>query len=236
MPNLLVVEDDAAIGSVLESTLRLHGHHVCWCRDGRTALEAAEAGEFDLVLLDLGLPDLDGVEVCRRLRAALPASVLVILTARQEEMDVVVGLDAGADDYLTKPIRLGELLARVRAHLRRGAPAGPRPPVTVGGLTVDIAGRRATLGGREVALRAKEFDLLARLAEQPGIAVSRDTLMSEVWDAHWYGSTKTLDVHIAAVRRKLTAAAGPDDEVPRIATLRGHGYRLEDPARTAAEG
>jgi DNA-binding response OmpR family regulator len=162
--------------------------------------------------------------------------VLVILTARQEEMDVVVGLDAGADDYLTKPIRLGELLARVRAHLRRGAPAAARPPVTIGELTVDIAGRRATLGGREVVLRAKEFDLLARLAEQPGVAVSRETLMSEVWDAHWYGSTKTLDVHIAAVRRKLSTAAGPDAEVPRIATLRGHGYRLEDPARTVAEG
>ncbi|MEV7098556.1 response regulator transcription factor [Amycolatopsis sp. NPDC051045] len=236
MPDLLVVEDDAAIGSVLESTLRLHGHHVCWRRDGRTALQAAEADDFDLVLLDLGLPDLDGVEVCRRLRAALPAAVLVILTARQEEMDVVVGLDAGADDYLTKPIRLGELLARVRAHLRRGTPATARPPVTIGELTVDIAGRRATLGGREVVLRAKEFDLLARLAEQPGVAVSRDTLMSEVWDAHWYGSTKTLDVHIAAVRRKLAAAAGPDADVPRIATLRGHGYRLEDPARTVAEG
>jgi DNA-binding response OmpR family regulator len=92
------------------------------------------------------------------------------------------------------------------------------------------------LGGREVVLRAKEFDLLARLAEQPGVAVSRETLMSEVWDAHWYGSTKTLDVHIAAVRRKLSTAAGPDAEVPRIATLRGHGYRLEDPARTVAEG
>ncbi|HEY3471012.1 MAG TPA: response regulator transcription factor [Amycolatopsis sp.] len=236
MPNLLVVEDDAAIGSVLESTLRLHGYQVCWRRDGRGALQAAEAGDFDLVLLDLGLPDLDGVEVCRRLRSALPGAVLVILTARQEEMDVVVGLDAGADDYLTKPIRLGELLARVRAHLRRGAPSGARPPVTVGGLTVDIAGRRATLGGREVVLRAKEFDLLARLAEQPGVAVSRETLMSEVWDAHWYGSTKTLDVHIAAVRRKLASAAGPGDEVPRIATLRGHGYRLEDPTRTVAEG
>jgi DNA-binding response OmpR family regulator len=236
MPNLLVVEDDAAIGSVLESTLRLHGYQVCWSRDGRTAQQAAEAGDFDLVLLDLGLPDLDGVELCRRLRAALPAAVLVILTARQEEMDVVVGLDAGADDYLTKPIRLGELLARVRAHLRRGVPAGARPPVTIGGLTVDIAGRRATLCGHEVVLRAKEFDLLARLAEQPGVAVSRETLMSEVWDAHWYGSTKTLDVHIAAVRRKLTAAAGPEAEVPRIATLRGHGYRLEDPARTTAEG
>jgi DNA-binding response OmpR family regulator len=235
MPNLLVVEDDAAIGSVLESTLRLHGYQVCWRRDGRGALHAAGIGEFDLVLLDLGLPDLDGVEICRRLRAALPAAVLVILTARQEEMDVVVGLDAGADDYLTKPIRLGELLARVRAHLRRGAPVASRPPVTVGALTVDIAGRRTTLGGREVVLRAKEFDLLARLAEQPGVAVSRETLMSEVWDAHWYGSTKTLDVHIAALRRKLAAAATPAAEAPRIATLRGHGYRLEDPARTTAE-
>src|SRR3954467_14871540 len=145
MPNLLVVEDDAAIGSVLESTLRLHGYQVCWCRDGRAAQQAAEAGDFDLVLLDLGLPDLDGVEVCRRLQAALPATVLVILTARQEEMDVVVGLDAGADDYLTKPIRLGELLARVRAPLRRGAPVAARPPVTVGGLTVDIASRRASV-------------------------------------------------------------------------------------------
>jgi DNA-binding response OmpR family regulator len=235
MPNLLVVEDDAAIGSVLESTLRLHGYQVSWRRDGRTALEAAGHGEYDLVLLDLGLPDLDGVEVCRLLRVALPATVLVILTARQEEMDVVVGLDAGADDYLTKPIRLGELLARVRAHLRRGAPVTARPPVTVGGLTVDIASRRASVNGQEVVLRAKEFDLLARLAEQPGVAVSRETLMAEVWDAHWYGSTKTLDVHIAAVRRKLTTAAGAGAEVPRIATLRGHGYRLEDPARTVAE-
>src|SRR4051812_19661056 len=118
MPNLLVVEDDAAIGSVLESTLRLHGYQVCWSRDGRTAQQAAEAGDFDLVLLDLGLPDLDGVELCRRLRAALPAAVLVILTARQEEMDVVVGLDAGADDYPTQPIRPGEL----------PAPGAPPPP------------------------------------------------------------------------------------------------------------
>src|SRR3569833_1355195 len=207
MPNLLVVEDDAAIGSVLESTLRLHGYQECWRRAGRTAL-----------------------------RAAQPAAELGSLTARQEEMVAVVGLDAGADDYLTKPIRLGELLARVRAHLRRGAPAAARPPVPVGEQTVDIAGRRATLGGREVVLRAKEFDLLARLAEQPGIAVSRETLMAEVWDAHWYGSTKTLDVHIAAVRRKLAAAAGPGADLPRIATLRGHGYRVEDPSRALAEG
>ncbi|MFD5091220.1 response regulator transcription factor [Amycolatopsis thailandensis] len=230
MPKLLVVEDDDAIGGVLESTLRLHGYEVSWQRDGRTALAAAEHDDIDFVLLDLGLPDLDGVEVCRRLRAALPGAVLVILTARQEEMDVVVGLEAGADDYLTKPIRLGELLARVRAHLRRGtAPPESRPAIAVGHLRVDTAGRRVSVGGREIPLRAKEFDLLARLAEQPGVAVSRDTLMSEVWDAHWYGSTKTLDVHIAALRRKLTESAPTPEQAPRISTLRGHGYRLEQP-------
>lgn len=221
-----MVEDDATIGTVLESALRAHGHEVRWCREGRAALRA---GPADLVLLDLGLPDVDGVEVCRRLRASMPAAVLVILTARADEMDVVVGLESGADDYLTKPIRLAELLARVRAHLRRGAPAPPSAPViTIGALEVDTAGRRVALGGREVALRAREFDLLARLAGQAGVAVSRDTLMAEVWDTHWHGSTKTLDVHIAAVRRKLAAAAGAPGDVPRIETLRGHGYRLEE--------
>ncbi|MYW95938.1 response regulator transcription factor [Amycolatopsis rubida] len=225
MAKVLVVEDDAAIGSVLDSALRGHGHTVRWCRDGRSALRETAA---DLVLLDLGLPDVDGVEVCRRLRSALPGAVLVILTARADEMDVVVGLETGADDYLTKPIRLAELLARVRAHLRRGAPAAPSTPVVrIGALEVDIASRRVSLGGREVALRAREFDLLARLAVQPGQAVSRDTLMCDVWDSHWHGSTKTLDVHIAALRRKLASAAEPPHEAPRIATLRGHGYRLE---------
>ncbi|MFD8497622.1 response regulator transcription factor [Amycolatopsis sp. NPDC059657] len=231
MSRLLVVEDDETIGSVLDSSLRLHGYQISWQRTGRGALIEAEHGEFDLVLLDLGLPDLDGVEVCRRLRAALPSTVLVILTARQDEMDVVVGLEAGADDYLTKPVRLGELLARVRAHLRRGTTHTPsKPPIEVGRLTVDTAGRRVCLDGREISLRAKEFDLLARLAEEPGVAVSRDTLMSEVWDEHWYGSTKTLDVHIAALRRKLTESAETPEEAPRISTLRGHGYRLERPS------
>jgi DNA-binding response OmpR family regulator len=229
---LLVVEDDETIGRTLASSLGSHGHEVVWERAGFAAIGTASSTVFDLVLLDLGLPDLDGVEVCRRLRAEQPGAVVVILTARTEEMDVVVGLEAGADDYLTKPVRLAELHARLRAHLRRGAPApGTTAPPPVGDLVVDTVGRRVTVNGREVPLRAKEFDLLARLAAEPGVAIRRDTLMTDVWDTHWFGSTKTLDVHVAALRRRLTEAAD-GARMPQIVTLRGHGYRLEPPAPT----
>ena len=237
--DLLVVEDDETIGSALSAGLRSHGHAVSWQRTARGALDAVGGRAFDLVLLDLGLPDLDGVEVCRRIRSAQPGSVIVVLTARVEEMDVVVGLEAGADDYLTKPFRFGELLARVRAHLRRSAVLAPAQAVlTVGALVVDVAARRVTVGGVEVPLRAKEFELLARLAVDAGVAVSREDLMADVWDAHWFGSTKTLDVHVAALRRKLAGAACPGadpapepvDGAPSISTLRGHGYRLDLPA------
>jgi len=232
MANLLVVEDDDTIGGLLSSGLQSQGHAVRWSRSGRGALRDAAAGDFDLVLLDLGLPDLDGVEVCRQLRAAQPACVLVILTARDEEMDVVVGLEAGADDYLTKPFRYNELLARIRAHLRRGPAAGVASAAcVVADLAIDVAARRCTLHGQDITLRSKEFDLLARLAATPDVAISRDTLMADVWDAHWHGSTKTLDVHVAALRRKLHEAGGAVGSraagVPTIATLRGFGYRLE---------
>lgn len=224
---LLVVEDDTTIGEVLTSSLRGQGHDVVWARTGRAAVADAAARELDLVLLDLGLPDLDGVEVCRRIRQRQVGAVIVVLTARTAEMDVVVALEAGADDYLTKPVRLVELHARIRAHLRRRAPVEVAGPVrTVGELVVDTAGRRVTVAGSEVGLRAREFDLLARLAAEPGVAVSRTTLMADVWDEHWYGSTKTLDVHIASVRRKL-ATAGAAGRAPEIVTVRGHGYRLE---------
>jgi DNA-binding response OmpR family regulator len=229
MAELLVVEDDETIGTALTTGLRAHGHAVSWQRTGHGALDAAAGRVFDLALLDLGLPDLDGVEVCRRLRLCLPGAVLVILTARSDEMDVVVGLEAGADDYLTKPFRFGELLARVRAHLRRSAVLPPADAVlTIGDLVVNVAARRVTVGGVEVQLRAKEFDLLARLAVDAGTAVSRETLMADVWDAHWFGSTKTLDVHVAALRRRL-ASGGEGTPPPPITTLRGHGYRLEQP-------
>jgi DNA-binding response OmpR family regulator len=230
MGRLLVIEDDETIGSLLQSGLRSHGHEVTWARAGRSALREATLTEFDLVLLDLGLPDLDGVEVCRQLRDRQPACVLVMLTARKDEMDVVVGLEAGADDYLTKPFRLAELRARVAAHLRRGPTRAERDNAvrTVGALVVDTAARCCQVGGTEVPLRAKEFDLLARLTADPGVALSRETLMSDVWDQHWSGSTKTLDVHVAALRRHLDEAATELNAAPvRITTVRGHGYRLE---------
>lgn len=226
---LLLIEDDSTIGEVLASSLRSQGHEVAWERTGATGLERARDTAVDLVLLDLGLPDLDGVEVCRQLRRLRPGCVLVMLTARSTEMDVVVGLEAGADDYLVKPVRLFELHARIRAHLRRNEVTSTGSSVRqIADLVVDVARRRVTIEGQELALRPKEFDLLARLAEDPDVALSRETLMSEVWDEHWFGSTKTLDVHVAALRRKIgEVAAARGARVPAIVTLRGHGYRLE---------
>ena len=232
MASLLVVEDDERIGSLLESALRANGHDVTWQRTGRSALAAASSSTYDLILLDLGLPDVDGVELCRDLRAIAPAAVIVMLTARLDEMDVVVGLEAGADDYLTKPFGLTELLARIRAHLRRRSVTVPdaADPVVAGDLVVDVGARRCAVAGQEVTLRAKEFDLLARLVTSLGVALRRETLMADVWDENWYGSTKTLDVHIAALRRQLMAAAASTDppaRLPEITTLRGYGYRIE---------
>jgi DNA-binding response OmpR family regulator len=227
---ILLVEDDATIGELLTSSLRSHGYGVSWALTGTQALSRAETVDVDLVLLDLGLPDLDGVEVCRRLRRLQPGAVLVMLTARTAEMDVVVGLEAGADDYLVKPVRLAEFHARIRAHLRRGAATPVASTVCiVGDLVVDVPRHTVAIAGRELQLRPKEFDLLARLTAEPDVAHSREQLMTDVWDENWFGSTKTLDVHVAALRRKIQEGTGPGDRTPRIVTVRGHGYRLELP-------
>jgi DNA-binding response OmpR family regulator len=234
MFRVLVIEDDATIGSTVASTLRANGYEVVWKKDGRSGLHAAGELRPDLVLLDLGLPDLDGLVVCRELKATIPSAVLVALTARRDQLDVVAGLESGADDYLTKPFGLVELLARIRAHLRRyggSSPATPEPWV-LGSLSVYPGSRRVFAGDVELVLRAREFDLLLRLARTPGVAASREDLIADVWDSNWSGSTKTLDVHIGALRQHLAdAAAEAGAEVvaalPQITTLRGHGYRLD---------
>ncbi|MET3922252.1 response regulator transcription factor [Arthrobacter sp. UYEF20] len=235
MSRILVIEDDQTIGGVLVSALSANGYSVQWQLNGGGGLAAAAAGA-DLVLLDLGLPDRDGFGVCRELRSILPGAVIVVLTARREVMDVVSGLESGADDYLIKPFRVIELLARVRAHLRRNAGSatdadGASSVVVLGSLRIDGA-RRAVVGEVEVPLRAREFDLLLRLGREPGRVVSRETLMADVWDVNWFGSTKTLDVHVASLRSKLAAAGPGTAGTPVISTVRGRGYRLEDPGRS----
>jgi len=221
---ILIVEDDERIGSTLLRALVGNGYDAHWEQTGRGALVSVAAARPDLVLLDLGLPDLDGLEVCRLIHRGDSTIDVVMLTARDEELDVVVGLDAGAIDYITKPFKLAELLARIRAQLRRTEP-GTQSRSTAGDLVIDVHARRAWLDQNELQLRAKEFDLLARLVADAGNAVSRETLMGDVWDEHWFGSTKTLDFHIAALRRKLDAG----DAESRITTLRGVGYRFELP-------
>jgi DNA-binding response OmpR family regulator len=223
----LLVEDDATIGTSLQRALTGQGYRVTLATDGASARDAFDRERPDLVLLDLGLPDADGVDLCRDFRTDAPAVAIVVLTARDDEADVVVGLDAGADDYVTKPFRLAELLARVRAHLRRpDAPSG-EGQLTVGDLRIDVGARRAWIGTREVALRPREFDLLLLLARHTGTALTRERIMSEVWDEHWFGSTKTVDVHVSALRRKL--ADDPGSLRPTITALPRVGYRMDEP-------
>lgn len=220
--SLLIVEDDPAIGASLHRALGNAGY-VCTLAPS-VAVARTVAEQPDLALLDLGLPDGDGLDLAEELMARWPDMPVMVLTARSEEMDVVIGLDAGAVDYITKPFRLAELLARVRAHLRRPVEHPELAVLTDGDLTVDVPGRRLMLAGIEVSLRPKEFDLLVDLLVNRGVVVTREDLMCRVWDEHWFGSTKTLDVHIAALRRRLHEAPG---EASRITALRGVGYRWE---------
>ena len=212
-PNVLVVEDDPGLATQLVRGLSRGGYQVDHVTTG---LEALAAGTPDVVLLDLGLPDLDGVTVCRRLRERSAAAIIVV-TARGEEPERVLALDAGADDYLVKPFGLAELLARIRAVLRRIRPEDEI--LRHGPLTVDLRTRKVTVHGREVALTPKEFDILECLATDPGRVMSRQEILESAWDAHWYGPTKVLDVHVAALRRKL-------DLPGLIETAYGRGFRL----------
>jgi DNA-binding response OmpR family regulator len=219
-PTILIVEDDEAIAGGLVRVLEGQGYAVGRLGSGSGVIRAA-VPPVGLVILDLGLPDVDGLDVCRRLRVAQPQVAILILTARDHELDIVAGLDAGADDYLVKPFRLSELLARIRSHLRRASPDGSddEQPLQVGDLRLDRAGRRVWLGSEELSLRPKEFELLTLFVTNPGVALTRARIMESVWETSWLGSTKTLDTHVLALRNKLGADA--------IATLRGVGYRFE---------
>lgn len=215
--NILLVEDDDAIAEPLVRGLEREGFPTTRVATGGAALEQAP---HDLVLLDLGLPDIDGYEVCRRLRATSEVPIIVI-TARGDEVDRVIGLELGADDYLVKPFGFRELVARIRAVTRRASRVDGGTPDLLhhGPVEVDLRTRRVTVEGEEVALTRKEFDLLALLATDPGATRTRDEILEQVWDAHWYGPTKTLDVHVASLRKKL-------GDPSLIETVRGVGFRL----------
>ena len=212
---VLLVEDDDAIAAPLAEGLRREGLGVDRVATGADALAAAVP---DLVLLDLGLPDVDGLEVCRTLRARSAVPIIVI-TARGEELDRVLGLELGADDYVVKPFGFRELLARIHAVTRRTAGGGSATTVVVGDLEVDLRARRVSVGGTDIDLTRKEFDLLALLAADPGAVRTRQEILESVWDEHWYGPTKTLDVHIATLRKKLGDSS-------LVETVRGVGFRL----------
>jgi len=216
--SVLVVEDDPGIAEPLMRGLERAGYAVRAAGTGSQALSAAPA---DVVLLDLGLPDAEGLDICRRL-AARGTSAILVVTARGEESDRVAALDEGADDYLVKPFGLAELLARIRAVLRRVHPQVDDGAVRHGPLVVDSRSRKVTVEGEQVALTPREFEILECLAADPGRVFSRQELLERVWDTHWYGPTKVLDVHVAALRRKLALPG-------LIETAYGRGFRLATP-------
>lgn len=222
---ILLVEDDDGIAAPLSAALRGASYKVDRVSTGREALASAGPDVLALVL-DLGLPDMDGVDVCRSFNDAYPGTPVLMLTARTSEADVVVGLDAGADDYVTKPFRLAELLARLRALIRRAGTGDvvEASEVVAQDVRIDLAARRAYKGEEELELTPKEFDLLAMLVREAGTVVTREQIMREVWDTNWFGSTKTVDMHVSWLRRKL----GDDANQPHyISTVRGVGLRFE---------
>lgn len=218
---VLIVEDDSAIAASLQEGLERHGHHIEHTSSGAAAIEAASS--VDLVLLDLGLPDLDGKEVCREIRSRSMVPIIV-LTARGDEIDRVLLLELGADDYLVKPFGFRELVARIGAVTRRATQVPAISAVQqIGALTIDRDAHRVMVDDSEVDLTPKEYELVSMLAERPGAVRTREDIIDQVWDTNWYGPTKTLDVHISSLRRKL---GHPD----WISTIRGVGYRLDPSA------
>ena len=219
---VLVVEDEEDIAFPLVRTLEREGYDVSWVDSGQKALDNLATAP-EVVILDLGLPDIDGLEVCRRAREAGFEGAIMIVTARAGELDRVVGLDYGADDYLAKPFGLAELQARVRALLRRTSSATTPEKEATDGLRIDVEARRVYAGAEEVPLTGKEFEVLNILAANRDKVVSRGRLMADVWDENWYGSTKTLDVTIGRLRQKLESVGVTD----RVVAVRGVGFRLE---------
>lgn len=220
MTTVLLAEDDPAISEPLARALQREGYSVLVRADGASALAEAMSGEVALVVLDLGLPDMDGLEVCRRLRSGRSTVPVLVLTARTDEIDLVVGLDAGADDYVAKPFRLAELLARVRALLRRRS----GDVLEASGVRMESASRRVWQDDVELHLTNKEYELLRVLLEDAGAVVTRSRIMREVWDDAEGGASKTLDMHVSWLRRKL----GDDPQRSRLlTTVRGVGFRFE---------
>jgi two-component system, OmpR family, response regulator len=224
---VLVVEDDDNLLETIKYNLRKEGYDVVIAGDGEQALEVARKEKPDLIILDIMLPKMNGFEVCRILRKEMTVPILM-LTAKADETDKIVGLEIGADDYMTKPFSMRELIARVRAILRRskmtGAPA-ERAILKIGNLEVDIARHRASLSGVALELSPKEFDLLAFLAKNKGLVFSREQLLEKVWGYDFAGDNRTVDVHIRWLRQKIESdAAHP----ARLLTVRGTGYKLED--------
>jgi DNA-binding response OmpR family regulator len=216
---ILVVDDEPNIAELIELYLSREGFQVVKADTGENAVRAAGEHRPRLVVLDIGLPDIDGLEVCRRLRRTSTIPV-IFLTARDSEVDRVVGLELGADDYVTKPFSPPELVARVKAVLRRTDPVATTELIQVADVTIDLGRREVRVRGDVVAFTTREFELLQYLAEHPGLALSRQQILDGVWGYDWFGDERTVDVHLAQLRKKLDGAV-------RIDTVRGIGYRLE---------
>jgi len=219
---VLLVEDEPSVGELVRGYLMRDGYRVVWVRSGEEALVELDRHRVRIVILDIGLPGKDGFDVCRDMRARSNVPILM-LTARDEEPDRIVGLEVGADDYLTKPFSPRELVARMKAILRRSEPQEAKEKsVALGDVVLDRESHDVTVAGKPVELTAKEFDLLAYFMANPGVVVSRDILLERVWGQEYPGGTRTVDVHVAQVRRKL-------DRPNLIRTLRGTGYKAVQP-------